>query len=229
MKYEAVLFDMDGVLIDTHDSVTRFWLEVADTHGVQLSDADFAQNIYGCPADQTLDAFFSHLTPGEREAIIDNMIDYEAKLEYEPVRGVVPLLEALRREGVPTALVTSGNREKVGAVMGQLGVGHVFDTKVTEEDIRHGKPDPECYELAARRLGREPARCIVFEDSISGARAAVAAGATCIGVRQPGTEADVLRVGALCTIPDFASVTPEMRDGHLRLYVGGIDLDLVRA
>lgn len=215
MSYEAILFDMDGVIIDTHHAVTQFWEEVAGAHGVRISRADFVQNVYGCPANRTLDVLFGHLGSEERRAVIDKMADYEINQTYTEVKGIRAFLGALRRRGVPTALVTSGERWKVDTVLGQLGLEEMFAAQVISADIERGKPDPECYLLGARRVGKPPEKCIVFEDSVSGTMAGAASGALCVGVSLPGMEARLLEAGARYVVPDFTPVG--LLDSALRI------------
>ncbi len=225
MRYEAVLFDMDGVIVDTTQSVTAFWLRLAARHGLALGEADFARHIYGCAATHTLDALFPRLTAQEREAVLAEMAEYEMHLRYTGVRGAVPFLRALRARGVPTALVTSGARWKVEAVTGQLHIGGLFAAFVTAEDIQHSKPHPEPYLLAAQKLGKPAAHCLVFEDSISGVQAAVAAGALCIGVRPVAMAAPLYQAGARFVVPDFSAArllpaSPGRPGADLRLDLG---------
>lgn len=206
MEYEAILFDMDGVLVDTHQSVTQFWRKYAEAYQVNITQSDFNQHVYGCPANHTLDLLFPQLSADERQSIIADMTDYEINLQYIAVKGVLALLRTLKQGGIPIALVTSGEDWKVAEVVKQLGIEGIFTDQVTAGDIRRGKPDPECYLLAAAHLGKAPLRCIVFEDSISGVRAAVTAGALCIGVGPPSTAPALLEAGAVCVVPDFAGV-----------------------
>jgi HAD superfamily hydrolase (TIGR01509 family) len=204
--YEAILFDMDGVIIDTEQSVTAFWQKVAETYHVHLTQADFNQHIYGCPADHTFDIFFPHLDETERQSIFKQMAHYETNLTYTEMRGAVAFLRALKNHGIPTAIVTSGDRWKVSEVTRQLGIKEMFTVQVTTNDIQKGKPHPQCYLLAVQYLQKSPERCIVFEDSISGVKAAVASGALCIGIRPQNMSAPLLQAGARHVVPDFSSI-----------------------
>jgi HAD superfamily hydrolase (TIGR01509 family) len=206
MNYEAILFDMDGVIIDTHQSVTQFWQDYARRYQVRLTHADWEQHIYGCPATHTMDVLFPQLSAEERQSILTHMADYETHLTYTPVKGVVSFLQTLRQHNLPTALVTSGQTWKVKAVTNQLGIRALFMAYVTIEDISKGKPDPACYVRAARLLQKGPEQCLVFEDSISGVQAAVAAGALCIGVQASGTGDALRQAGARYVVPDFHPV-----------------------
>lgn len=209
MTFEAILFDMDGVVIDTHQAVTAFWEALARQHGVRLTPDLFDQYIYGSPALYTLDHVFPQLPADERERVIQNLVDSETTQAYVEVAGVSALLRALKQRGIPTALVTSGERWKVDEVLRQLGLRGVFTVEVTAGDIRQGKPHPECYLLAAQKLGMKPERCIVFEDSINGMKAGVTAGAFGIGVRPAHLAAALLDVGARHVVADFAAARVE--------------------
>ncbi|MBN1963040.1 MAG: HAD family phosphatase, partial [Anaerolineae bacterium] len=206
MVYYAVLFDMDGVLIDTHEPVTRFWQEMAGRYGVTISEADFTRHVYGCPSEHTLAVLFSHLSAAECQGILDYADEFEARVTYTPLPGVLDLLRGLQAHGIPTALVTSGNRQKVRSVARDLPLDGLFTEQVTKEDVPHGKPDPAGYREAAQRLSVSPEQCIVFEDSVAGVRAAVAAGAFCVGVRPADTATALHEVGARHAITDFSAV-----------------------
>ena len=215
MNYEAILFDMDGVVIDTHRPVTEFWLTLAAEHHVELTPADFQQHIYGCPMSHTFDTLFPHFDHRQRQAIYERIQAYEVNLTYTEIPGVTALLQALKRYHIPTALVTSADTWKVEVVMHQLGLAGLFAAQVTVGDIQRGKPHPDGYLLAAQRLQKPPQRCLVFEDAVSGVKAAVAAGAICIGVQSPDRATALLVAGATYTVPDFTAVNlPDRANGH---------------
>ncbi|TEU19636.1 MAG: HAD family phosphatase [Anaerolineales bacterium] len=206
MGYEAILFDMDGVIVDTYQSVTEFWQNLAEVYPVHLTQADFNQHVYGCPATHTLDFLFPHLNAGERHSVLAKMADYETNLTYTGVKGAMAFLRTLKQQGIPTALVTSGAQWKVNEVINQLGIDGMFTAQVTAGDIQRGKPQPECYLLAAQYLQKPPEQCIVFEDSISGVKAAVASGALCIGLGPSSMASPLLQAGARYIVPDFSSI-----------------------
>jgi sugar-phosphatase len=205
MFYQAILFDMDGVIVDTHQAVTAFWQKWSRMHQVRLSQTNFQQNIYGCPANHTLDLLFPALNPDQRDDIIADLNASEINQRYTAVTGVIPFLAELQRCEIPRALVTSGEQWKVKAVLTQLGLDDTFNATVTVAYIKQGKPNPDCYLLGAARLQVQPENCIVFEDALSGVKAAVAAGALCIGV-QPEHPVGLLEAGAGYVVPDFSAV-----------------------
>ena len=206
MGYQAILFDMDGVIVDTYQSVTEFWQNLAEAYQVHLSQADFNQHVYGCPATHTLDVLFSRLNAAERQSVLAKMADYETNLTYTGVKGAVAFLRTLKQQGIPTALVTSGDQWKVNEVLHQLGMDEMFASQVTIGDIQRGKPHPECYLLAAQYLQKPPEQCIVFEDSISGVQAAIASGALCIGIGPSSMKSSLRQAGACHVVPDFTSI-----------------------
>jgi HAD superfamily hydrolase (TIGR01509 family) len=206
MSIAALLFDMDGVVINSHADVTNFWLEMAAKYGVHLTDDDFAHHIYGCPMRHTLDVCFPMLDAAQQAAAHAYHIDYEINLTYTPIPGILPLLESLRQRGVPTALVTGGEAHKVQTVLDQLDLHAAFRTTVNAGEIPRGKPHPDGYLLAAERLGIAPGRCLVFEDAVNGVQSALAAGAHCVGVDSWGNGPALLPLGIYALIPDFSAV-----------------------
>ena len=224
MGYQAILFDMDGVIVDTCQSVTEFWQNLAEAYQVHLTQVDFNQHVYGCPATHTLDVLFPHLNAGERQSVLTKMADYEINLTYTGVKGAAAFLRTLKKQGIPTALVTSGAQWKVNEVVHQLGLDGMFTAQVTAGDIQRGKPHPECYLLAAQYLQKPPEQCIVFEDSISGVQAAVASGALCIGVGPSSRTSPLLQAGACHVVPDFTSIGLLAREDNaetaLKLRIG---------
>jgi HAD superfamily hydrolase (TIGR01509 family) len=206
MEFSAVLFDMDGVVIDTQDAVTHFWSKSAATYGVKLTDSDFIHHIYGCPATHTLSVLFSRLSVTDRESVLSEMAQIEEHMEYKALNGALELLDQLRQRAIPTALVTSADPWKVSAVYAQLPLNDFFSVKVIGTDIDRGKPHPDCYLRAAELLNARPDQCVVFEDAISGVTAAKAAGAFCVGVQRIEMVQALLEAGAQCTVADLREV-----------------------
>ena len=220
MGFRGVLFDMDGVVIDTYESVVAFWDQLAAEQNVVLSDAIYRQHIIGTPAAYTLDVVFGQLSAIERQATLDDLHRYEAQLQYVEMPGVTTFLRALKQAGIPTALVTSAFWPKVNDAFAQLGIDGLFSAVVTAADVKRGKPDPDCYHLGAQFLGLPPEQCVVFEDAIPGTTAAVAAGAFPIGVARMGTSDALIEVGSRAIVPDFRSVTVEQNGSGTWLRVG---------
>ncbi|MBD3782328.1 MAG: HAD family hydrolase [Micrococcales bacterium] len=180
----AVLWDMDGTLVDTEP----YWIAaehaIVAEHGGTWND-EFAHQLVG--NDLMVSARFirdnSPIT-WEPERIIDALLERVVGQvrEHVPWRpGARELLDALRAEGVPSALVTMSWRVLADAVVSALPDG-AFAVVVTGDEVEHGKPHPEPYHAAARLLGVDPTRCVAIEDSPTGVRSAVAAGVPTVAV-----------------------------------------------
>jgi HAD superfamily hydrolase (TIGR01509 family) len=180
----AVLWDMDGTLVDTEP----YWIaaehEIVEEHGGTWSD-EFAHQLVG--NDLLVSAMFikdNSAVPWEPERIVDELLDrvISRVTEHVPWRpGARELLSALQDEGVPSALVTMSWRSLADAVVGALPEG-TFAVVVTGDEVSHGKPHPEPYRAAARLLGVSPEDCVAIEDSPTGVRSAVAAGVPTLAV-----------------------------------------------
>ena len=205
--YEAICFDMDGVVVDTQLTVTAFWQQLATEYALTLTQEDFEHHIYGCVASHTLATLFPFLSQSQQKEVYARLERDEQHAAYQEIPGAVALLRQLHAVHLPLALVTSAQRWKVERVLRQLGLGQVFAAQITAHDIARGKPDPACYVCAAQALGGKlPSRCLVFEDAPSGVLAARAAGMECCGVRETSTAHVLLDAGASMVIPDLTSV-----------------------
>ncbi len=177
----ALLFDNDGTLVSSLDSVNRCWTRWAVEYG--LTAEDFARiGLHGRPAAEiAADLLPAHVVPQAVARIED--------LEVEDVAdGGVGLLPGTKEflAGLPAerwAVVTSATRRLAEARLGAVGI--LPKTLVAADDITRGKPDPEPYLLAARTLGVDPADCVVFEDAPAGLQAGRAAGMTTVAWPQP--------------------------------------------
>ena len=209
----AVIFDMDGVLVASGSAHAASWRIVARKHGLEISDEDFRATF-----GQTSREIIRRLWGRELSEDEIRRIDDEKEAAYrELIRGLVPLtigarevLATLRREGFPLALATSGPPENVDLVLDETNLRKMFQAIVTGADVQRGKPDPQCFLIAAERLGIEPARCVVVEDAPVGIQAAVAAGMHPIGLvgTHPGQR--LAEAGAACIAERLDEITPQL-------------------
>lgn len=177
-KNIGVLFDLDGVLIDTESRYTEFWAEIASTYDTGIED--FAYHIKGNNLQRILNTYF----PPEMH---NDLIEYVHKLEedmvYELFDGVIELLEILKAREIPFAIVTSSGMEKMERLRKQQPTFVAyFDHIVTGDMVRNSKPDPECFLKGAELIDRDICDCYVFEDSPAGIEAALSSGATVIAL-----------------------------------------------
>ncbi len=193
---QAVIFDMDGTLIDTERVSQAAWRRAARDLRIEIPER-ILQAFVGCSIpnamkmidDEFGDPAFTERLFNRRHEIFD--ATWEDELEPKP--GAAEAVAAVRERGLAVALATSSARDRAIASMEHLGLMESFDAAVFDEDIEHHKPAPDVYLAAAGRLGIEPTRCIAVEDSFNGVRSGAAAGMRTI------------------MVPDYNDPTPEIR------------------
>jgi beta-phosphoglucomutase len=206
---EAVLFDMDGVLVDSEPFIAEAAAAMfAERHGTVVDVRDFAPFVgtgegrylggvaekYGVELDLSSDK--------ERTYAIYATI---VRGRIAELPGAKAFVCACRERGLKTALATSADMIKMEANFREIGfVESDFDATVNGLDVERKKPFPDIYLEAARRLGVAPERCLVVEDALSGIKAAKAAGCLCLGIASSLGEAELRRAGADFAAPDLA-------------------------
>ena len=184
-RFDAVVFDLDGTLIDTESLCNVAGVEACANLGFPLSMA-FFESLAGIDDRTRARLIEEHVgQPVEFAAFLaewDRLCTLRFAQGIPLKAGAVELLDALDAAGVPVALATSSRRGPAEEKLAAIGLGHHFRTVVTFDDVAAPKPAPDPYLLAAERLGVAPARCLAFEDSETGARAAHAAGMTVVQV-----------------------------------------------
>ncbi len=214
---QAVIFDMDGVLIDSGPPHHVSWQIVAKRAGMNVSAERFAST-FGRPSRDIIRIIWGE---GIAAAAIER-IGAEKEAAYrELVRDQVPImpgcreaLARLRQAGLRMAVATSGPPENLDLTLDGGGIRPFFDVTVHGFDIQHGKPAPDCFLLAAERLGISPAACVVIEDAVVGVQAAVAAGMRVIGFA-PNGDGDRLRgAGAIAVIAAMSVLDQALRSAR---------------
>jgi len=205
MAIKSVLFDLDGVLIDTEGIYTDFWSDIDRRFPTGVPD--FARAIKGNTLSRILDTYFHD--EDTRRQIRVLLRRQETEMTYRLFDGAVTLLEGLRNAGISTAIVTSSNREKMAHLFESLPcLKELTDTVVTDEDVTASKPDPQGYLLAAERLGAKAGEFAVFEDSFAGLEAGRRAGALVVGVATTNPR-ETVEPRADITVDTVADITPE--------------------
>jgi sugar-phosphatase len=195
--FAAVLFDMDGTLIDSIPAVVRSWVRWADEHGV---DPRRLQGFHGVPARGVVAAV---LPPERVDAAFDRIEEIEAA-DTEGITvlpGALAALAALSGEVERCAIATSCTRPLADARLAEtrLPTPRVV---VTASDVTHGKPDPEPFLLAAARLGVDPSDCLVVEDAPGGLDAGRAAGCATLALSTTTTADDLVADAVVGTLAD---------------------------
>ena len=180
-KFKAALFDLDGVVFDTEPQYTVFWGGICRQYHPEHPGLE--HEIKGQTLTQIYDRWFSGSLLSEQDSITSRLNDYEQQMIYEYIAGFESLIATLHSRGVKTAVVTSSNIPKMESVYRhQPGFTALFDAILTSEDFDRSKPDPDCYQKAAQRLGAESDECIVFEDSFNGLKSGRAAKMAVVGL-----------------------------------------------
>lgn len=181
---KAVLWDLDGVLVDTAPFHFQAWQELFQSVGKGFAEADFRRT-FGLRNDAILGDILGELTPAEVERLAQRKEElYRDKVEGRvmAIPGAMDLLRRLQERGGRMAIVSSTPRENVRVVLRSLGLEGVFGAVVAEEDAPKGKPDPQGFLVAAEKLGVAAGECVVIEDAPGGVEAAKRAGMRCIGL-----------------------------------------------
>ena|SRR5215475_6332896 len=186
----AVLWDMDGTLIDSEEYHWIAWRHAMADEGVTITREQFLSS-FGQRNDSILPRWLgTTATPQSMEKIANAKEElYRAlirKYGIAALPGVEHWVHRLHETGWQQAIASAAPRENVGAILEALAAGHVFQGIVSAEDVHHGKPDPEVYLIAASRLGISPDRCIVVEDAAAGIEGARRARMKSIGVNRNG-------------------------------------------
>jgi beta-phosphoglucomutase len=212
----AVVFDMDGVLIDSHPVHRAAWSEFLRQMGRNVSGNELSFILEGRTRTEILRHFFSDLDDegiqeyGKRKDEIFRGIERQ----IAPVRGVLDFIKALSERRVLMAIATSASEIRTVSTIERMGLGGRFEAIVTASDVFAGKPDPTVYRLACERMNVAPSEALAFDDACSGVEAAKSAGMRCIGVAIDGLSTGLLQAGAESVIPHFARLARTMSRRH---------------
>jgi len=211
MKRQAVIFDMDGVLIDSYRAHLEAWQGLGEKLGRPITEEAFVPTFGRVNRE-----IFHHLWGDAfTDAEIGRWGDWKERAyreiilkKFPAMPGAAELLDALKEAGFALAIGSSGPPENVAAALLGLGRPTIFDAIVNGREVTHGKPDPEVFLKAAGKVGIEPRACAVVEDSLAGLEAAARAGMTPIGLA--GTfPRDRLAEKAALVVDSLRELSPE--------------------
>lgn len=194
MIEKAVIFDVDGVLVDSNEAHLVAFQKLGETLGVPFT-ADFFGRVLGMHNTQIFPLWLgSRVTRADAERYGERKEEFYRELAVSKLReipGSVDLVRRVRAAGFKTGVGSSGPRENVALALKTLGIADAFDAVITGSDITMGKPDPEIFLKAAAGLRLDPVHCVVIEDAPSGVQAALAAGMPVIAITTSRPAADL--------------------------------------
>lgn len=192
---KAVIFDMDGVIAHTNPYHSMAFREFFGKRGLQPTDEEFAQHMFGKSNSYILKHFLGRPVTGEEFVSMENEKEglfREIYAEHvKDINGFLAFLDSLKEAGFSTGVATSAPRANLDLIMGKLGFESQMESVLASENVTKHKPDPEVYLKSATNLGVEPKDCIVFEDSFSGVTAGLNAGMKVVGVLSSHTKEEL--------------------------------------
>jgi len=208
--FDLVIFDCDGVLVDSERLAVRTEAEILASLGWPLLEAEIVERFVGRSA--------AHMQQ-EIERQLGRSIDWEVEFERRyrevferelvPVQGIV---EALGEITTPMCVASSGSHDKMCFTLGKTGLFDRFDGRIfSADEVEHGKPAPDIFLFAASRMGATPDRCAVIEDSVSGVRAALAAGMSVFAFAGGVTSRGALSIEGAVVFDDMTELPALLR------------------
>jgi beta-phosphoglucomutase family hydrolase len=184
-RLEAVLWDLDGVIADTADYHYRAWVDIFGKRGVSFSKEDFMR-LFGQRHDTIIRfALGENISPEDFEAITrEKQANYRRRVadNIRPLPGAIELIKSLQDHGIKSAIASSAPIENIEIIIRGLGIEDYFQTIAWGTEVAEGKPNPQIFLLAAKKLGVQAGNCAVIEDAIAGVAAAKRAGMKCAAV-----------------------------------------------
>lgn len=184
-QLEAVIWDMDGVIVDTALYHLKAWQNVFQEKSITFTESDFRQSFRQRNDAIIKSVLGAAISPDEIKAVASKKeTDFRFQIgqDIKLLPGVVKLILALGKRGVKMALASSAPRENIQLIFARLGIENCFQAIVNDNDVSEGKPNPQVFLLAAQRLDAAPKKCVAIEDAIAGVTAAKRAGMYCVAV-----------------------------------------------
>jgi beta-phosphoglucomutase len=209
---EGVIFDLDGVIVDSHPAHKNAWRTFFNSIGRQVSEEDLQFVLEGRKREDILRHFLGDLSAEQvnhygaaKEALFRNSVQ-----ELKTIDGLHEFLDQLIHAEIPIALASSASRHRAEYMLEELGLRPLFKAIVTGDDVVNGKPDPALFVLAAKGLAVNAVSALVCEDAVAGVQAAKNAGMRCLAIASNGRGPVLSKAGADMVIPDFTGIKLEV-------------------
>jgi HAD superfamily hydrolase (TIGR01509 family) len=213
VKLKHIIFDCDGVLVDSEPLSMRADVMLLNRYGIEISESEAHQRFVGTTFQAMLDmmtAQFGTVFPPDLDDVKNHMVEELYKSELLPVSGVSDVLHAIKVKNFSMSIASNSPRKRVELAVQLTGIADYFDAITSFEEVKQGKPAPDVFLKAAERAGAAPLQCLVIEDSLTGSTAALAAGMRTIGFT--GTHADPERHALDLMALGVSVVVSDMRE-----------------
>ncbi|MGB3403092.1 MAG: HAD family phosphatase [Microcoleaceae cyanobacterium] len=204
---KAILFDLDGTLANTDPLHFKIWQELLKEQGIEINRESYQAKISGRQNPEIIQDLlpdFSQQDSVEFAEHKEQLFREQAK-SLEPLAGFLELLEWIEKQQLQTAVVTNAPRKNADFMLDALNLTERFKTVILGEDMTAGKPDPAPYQYCLKQLNIQPSEAIVFEDSPSGIRSAIAAEIDTIGMATTHDPTELKELGVSLVIDNFCS------------------------
>jgi beta-phosphoglucomutase len=205
----GVIFDMDGVIVDSHPAHRKAWRQFLQTLGRNVTDRELDFILDGRKRRDILRHFLGQVSEAELVEYGKRKDEFfqQSAAEVTPIPGVTEFLIRLNKNGVVAAVATSASEARTRSTLERLQLRNYFSVVLTGNDVENGKPDPAIYRLACRRLNARPESVLAIEDAVSGIQAARGAGLKCLGLTSDRYAEKLRGAGAVHIIRSFVGLS----------------------
>jgi len=216
---KGIIFDLDGVLVDSHPAHKKSWQKLLASVGRHVTETEMQFVVEGHKRDEVLRHFLGELSDADAQTFgsLKDRYFREFVHEVKAVPGVLEFVVAAAASGLALAVGTSAGGSRAEEMIEALGLRSHFSAIVTGDDVTNGKPDPAVFDLAAMRLGLSHENLLVCEDAVAGVQAAKSAGMSCMAIAANGRRELLKEAGADWVVEDFRGVDlEEFQDQFVR-------------
>jgi len=206
---KGIIFDLDGVIVDSHAAHRQAWRQVLASLGREVSEAELEFVVEGHKRDEILQHFLGDLDAEEVQRLGKMKDEFYRRAAHEVklIPGVAEFISAAQAAGLGLAVATSAGRKRAEETLRDFGLIGNLGAVITGDEVQAGKPDPAVFERAAEGLGLAAEYLLVCEDAVAGVQAAKSAGMRCLGIAAGGRRVLLREVGADWVVQDFTKMS----------------------